>query len=73
MADANGDGIPDLPITIDGVKTTTKALFPDDAARMDFHTKMQLLKSPTSGEDDGSPSVDDQLFAPVTVKKEAKK
>lgn len=64
--DMNGDGIPDMEVTIDGMKVKTKDLFPDAAARQDFHTKLKLLKSPTSGEDDGmtgAEALDDFLFS----------
>ena len=67
MIDKNGDGVPDMEVSIDGVKTRTKDLFPDAAQRQDFHTKVKLLKSPSSGESDGMtelPSVSDQLFSP---------
>lgn len=47
-------GVPDMQITIDGTPVSTKMLFPDDASRMDFHTKLKLLKSPASGEPDGA-------------------
>lgn len=75
MVDLNKDGVPDVQVTVDGHKVNTKDLFPDAAARLDFHTKLKLLKSKSSGEDDGpvgaEDSIAEQLFSPPKKKPKA--
>jgi len=71
MVDKNKDGIPDGEIIYNGKKVSTKTLFPDDASRLDFHTKLKLATSPSSGEDDGMQGmegVSEALFAPKKKK-----
>ena len=67
MVDKNNDGVPDGEIIYNGKKVRTKDLFPDDASRLDFHTKLKLATSPVSGEDDGMQGmegVSEALFQP---------
>lgn len=68
MVDKNNDGIPDGEIIYKGKILKTKDLFPDDASRLDFHTKLKLATSPSSGEADGMDAemdgISEALFQP---------